>query len=66
MSTPAPLTIADYRRPGKNQPLVSLRLPPDLLASLDSHADRLKTTRSGLCRTLLAQELEKLQESMGA
>jgi hypothetical protein len=66
MTAAQPLTIADYRRPGQSQPPVSLRLPSDLLAGLDSQADRLQTTRAGLCRALLVRGVAQLQESVGA
>ncbi len=66
MTTPAPLTIADYRRPGQSQPPVSLRLPAEILDPLDRQADRLQTTRAGLARALLAQGLERLQFATAA
>jgi predicted DNA-binding protein len=56
-----PLAVLDYRRPGQSLPPLSLRLPPEMVVGLDSQANRLRTTRAGLVRALLAQGLEKLE-----
>jgi hypothetical protein len=62
MLATSPLTVPDYRRRGQSLPPVSLRLPPEMVSDLDNQADRLKTTRAGLVRALVARGLAQLEE----
>jgi hypothetical protein len=38
-----------------------VRLPPDLIASLQAQADRIGASRAGLARALVAQGLQQLE-----
>lgn len=55
------LVIPDYRRPGEAMAAVPLKLPAEAAAELQTVADRLGTTRTGLGRKLVIEGLERLQ-----
>jgi hypothetical protein len=57
-----PLIVPDTRRPGASMQLLTMRLPPALVADLDELAARLGCSRVALIRTLLTQGVAQLKE----
>ena len=55
--------VPDTRRPGALLPLMSLRMPPGLVADLDGHAARLGCSRAALSRALLVQGVAQLRDA---
>ena len=58
-----PLLLRDMREgPGHQMGTISLRIPAELLDALGQCAGKLRTSRAVLCRNLLAQGLEQLED----
>jgi len=55
---------ARLRRPKGSgaYPITPLRLPPELVMSIDKHAERAGTTRSGLIRQFIEAGLKRRQK----
>jgi hypothetical protein len=60
MEPHAPYLIPDCRRPGQAMAPVPLKLPTEAAAQLQAAADRLATSRTALCRSLVLVGLERL------
>lgn len=58
---PVAAPLPDLRRPGRPMEALPVRLPPDLIASLQAQADRIGASRAGLARALVAQGLQQLE-----
>lgn len=52
------------KTPSGEQPIMSLRIPPDMLASIDELARRSNTTRSVLVRMALKQGLHQVKKAV--
>lgn len=59
--TAPPLIVPDLRAPGRPMPTLPIKLPADCLASLQSRAEQIGTTRGALARTLVVQGLQRLE-----
>lgn len=59
VTTPFP----DLRRPGQPMAHLPLRLPADLIDTLQAQADRIGSTRAGLARALVARGLSELADA---
>lgn len=55
------LIVPDLRRPGLPMATLPIKLPADCLASLQSRAEQIGTSRAALARTLVVQGLERLE-----
>lgn len=63
---PKPLPMLDMRSPGHAMRPIALRVPIEMIQSLDHRAAKLQTPRAVLCRNLLAQGLEQLDTADAA